>query len=113
MLVRVRNSRQAGQFSDEPRRTDFRLKLSATVFNARLCSGDLVGARRFPGSATDCITRSGSIKNCGMSALPPKADIRSAKSNVRYGPIADSCSAAKGIAIGSPYRHDRLDYSGS
>src|SRR5262249_11425923 len=60
---------QAEQFSDEPRRTDFQLKLSATVFNARLCSGDLVGARRFPGSATDCITRSESIKNCAACPL--------------------------------------------
>src|SRR5262245_37639745 len=30
-----------------------------------------------------------------MSALPPKADMCSAPTHVRYGPIADSCSAAK------------------
>src|SRR5215813_7857531 len=30
-----------------------------------------------------------------MSALPPKADMCSAIAHVRYGPIADSCSAAK------------------
>ena len=29
-----------------------------------------------------------------MSALPPKADIGSACQNVRFVPIADSCSAA-------------------
>src|SRR5262249_16273199 len=28
-----------------------------------------VGARRFPGSATDCITRSESIKNCAACPL--------------------------------------------
>jgi hypothetical protein len=28
-----------------------------------------------------------------MSALPPKADMCSAPADVRYGPIADSCSA--------------------
>src|SRR5262245_37921071 len=30
-----------------------------------------------------------------MSALPPKADMCSARGDVRYGPKADSCSAAK------------------
>ena len=30
-----------------------------------------------------------------MSALPPKADMCGAARNVRFGPIADSCSAAK------------------
>jgi hypothetical protein len=30
-----------------------------------------------------------------MSALPPKADICGAQAHVRYGPIADSCTAAK------------------
>jgi hypothetical protein len=39
-----------------------------------------------------------------MSALLPKADMCGAISDVRYGPIADSCSAAKMIAILSPYR---------
>jgi hypothetical protein len=34
-----------------------------------------------------------------LSALPPKADVRGAKSNVRFGPIADSCSAANRVAI--------------
>jgi hypothetical protein len=29
-----------------------------------------------------------------MSALPPKADMCSALADVRFGPIADSCSAA-------------------
>src|SRR5262249_13943393 len=36
----------------------------------------------------------------GKSALPPKADIRRCKTDVRYGPKADSCGAAKKIAIG-------------
>jgi len=31
----------------------------------------------------------------GMSALPPKADMGSATRYVRFGPEADSCSAAK------------------
>ena len=31
----------------------------------------------------------------GMSALPPKADICSAITNVRFVPIADTCSATK------------------
>jgi hypothetical protein len=31
-----------------------------------------------------------------MSALPPKADMCDAAMNVRFGPEADSCSAAKG-----------------
>jgi hypothetical protein len=31
-----------------------------------------------------------------MSALPPKADIRSAKANVRFGPIADLCLKPNG-----------------
>jgi hypothetical protein len=31
----------------------------------------------------------------GMSALPPKADSCSATCDVRFGPIADSCTAAK------------------
>jgi len=30
-----------------------------------------------------------------MSALPPKADMCSAVADVRYGPIADSCTATK------------------
>ena len=30
-----------------------------------------------------------------MSALPPKADMCSANTDVRSGPIADSCNAAK------------------
>jgi hypothetical protein len=30
-----------------------------------------------------------------MSALPPKADMCGATSDVRFGPIADSCTAAK------------------
>jgi hypothetical protein len=34
-----------------------------------------------------------------MSALPPKADIRSALADVRFGPKADSCSAANRVAI--------------
>jgi hypothetical protein len=34
-----------------------------------------------------------------MSALPPKADICAAQAHVRFGPEADSCSAAKRIAI--------------
>ena len=31
----------------------------------------------------------------GMSALPPKADIRGRDRDVRFGPKADSCNAAK------------------
>src|SRR5262245_50738052 len=34
-----------------------------------------------------------------MSALPPKADMCSALGNVRFGPKADSCCAAKRIVI--------------
>src|SRR5215813_37569 len=37
-----------------------------------------------------------------MSALPPKADTCGATRDVRFGPIADSCSAAIGIATRSP-----------
>jgi hypothetical protein len=43
-----------------------------------------------------------------MSALPPKADMCSATRDVRFGPIADSCSATKWIAIRSPRR--RVDH---
>jgi hypothetical protein len=32
-----------------------------------------------------------------MSALPSKADMFGAKKNVRYGPIADSCTAVNNI----------------
>jgi hypothetical protein len=32
-----------------------------------------------------------------MSALPPKADIRERVLDVRFGPKADSCSAAKSV----------------
>jgi hypothetical protein len=43
-----------------------------------------------------------------MSALPPKADIGSVLTNVRFGLIADSCSAAKRIVIRSPPALDRF-----
>jgi hypothetical protein len=33
----------------------------------------------------------------GMSALPPKADIRSAKIDVRFVPIADTREAAQAV----------------
>jgi hypothetical protein len=36
-----------------------------------------------------------------MSALPPKAEIGCRQSNVRFGPIANSCTAANGISIRS------------
>jgi len=36
-----------------------------------------------------------------MSALPPKADMCGATSDVRFGPIADSCDAAKGSVADS------------
>src|SRR5262249_35137585 len=39
-----------------------------------------------------------------MSALPPKADMCSALGDVRFGPIADSCTAAKGYSITSSAR---------
>src|SRR5262249_49680519 len=35
-----------------------------------------------------------------MSALPPKADMCAATSDVRFGPLADSCGAAEGIDRG-------------
>jgi hypothetical protein len=38
-----------------------------------------------------------------MSALPPKADMCGAARDVRFGPIADSCTAANSIAIRSPH----------
>jgi hypothetical protein len=34
-----------------------------------------------------------------MSALPPKADMCGAMSNIRYGPIADSCTATCAIPV--------------
>jgi hypothetical protein len=34
---------------------------------------------------------------CSMSALPPKADISSARGDVRFVPKADSCTAAKNV----------------
>jgi hypothetical protein len=40
-----------------------------------------------------------------MSALPPKADACGANRHVCFGPIADSCSAAKKIAIRSTRQH--------
>src|SRR6516164_6529237 len=43
----------------------------------------------------------------GMSALPPKADMCGARAHVRFGPKADSCSAAKSIAIRSPRGEQR------
>jgi hypothetical protein len=43
----------------------------------------------------------------GISALPPKADMCGATRDVRYGPIADSCSATKRIAIRSLRRRGR------
>ena len=41
----------------------------------------------------------------GMSALPPKADICGAITNVRFVPRADSCDAADGVAVRSPCLH--------
>ena len=38
-----------------------------------------------------------------MSALPPKADMCSALGDVRFVPIADSCTAANSVAIRSPH----------
>ena len=35
------------------------------------------------------------LRISGMSALPPKADIGTQSRNVRFVPLADSCSAAK------------------
>ena len=46
----------------------------------------------------------------GMSALPPKADMCGATSDVRFGPIADSCTAAKRIAIRSIRQRAGLVY---
>ena len=43
-----------------------------------------------------------------MSALPPKADIVWHRGNVRFVPIADSCSAAKKIVIRSLRRRERV-----
>jgi len=42
-----------------------------------------------------------------MSALPPKADMRGATRDVRFGPIADSCTAAKCPVIRPPRRRAR------
>jgi len=39
--------------------------------------------------------RESEIPQKAMSALPPKADMCGATSDVRYGPKADSCSAAR------------------
>jgi hypothetical protein len=36
-----------------------------------------------------------------MSALPPKADIHRSSRNVRFGPYADSCTAANSIVMSS------------
>ena len=36
-----------------------------------------------------------------MSALPPKADIRSAKTNVRFVPIADMVASSATCTLGS------------
>ena len=44
-----------------------------------------------------------------MSALPPKADIDRIIADVRFGPIADSCTAANGCFIRSPRRRDRAE----
>jgi hypothetical protein len=45
--------------------------------------------RKMPGFAEGAVT-------IFMSALPPKADMCGATMDVRFGPIADSCGAAKG-----------------
>src|SRR5262245_54735067 len=42
-----------------------------------------------------------------MSALHPKADIRSALADVSFGPEADPCSATNSFAIRSPRRRGR------
>src|SRR4029453_16233775 len=42
-----------------------------------------------------------------MSALPPKADMCGATRDVRFGPKADSCTAANSISIRSPRRRWR------
>jgi hypothetical protein len=39
------------------------------------------------------------ISDQSMSALPPKADMCSAQAHVCFGPIADSCTAAKSIVV--------------
>ena len=44
----------------------------------------------------------------GMSALPPKADMCSAIVHVYFGPIADSCNAAKQHSIQTPRRRLRV-----
>jgi hypothetical protein len=41
------------------------------------------------------INLDGQVGGCSMSVLPPKADIRSAKWHVRFGPIPNSCTATK------------------
>src|SRR5262249_17238323 len=53
---------------------------------------------------TFCTSRWPQSYQPSMSALPPKADICSALAYVRFGPIADLCSAAKRTAIRSPRR---------
>src|SRR5690242_15402234 len=54
-----------------------------------------------------------------MSALPPKADMRSADRRVRFGPGADSCTAARSIlfdhlvgAAAQRQRHGDAERSG-
>src|SRR6516225_4900423 len=64
-----------------------------------------VGPSRFTGGwqqvanrsplASRSVERLASEPHCGlMSALPPKADIGTQSSNVRFVPIADSCTTA-------------------
>src|SRR5215472_8264882 len=54
-----------------------------------------------------CASRADPRPIWAMSALPPKADMCSAQAYVCFGPIADSCNAAKGIAIRSRHRRWR------
>jgi hypothetical protein len=44
-----------------------------------------------------CVQKQTCAVQTGMSALPPKADMCGATRYVRFVPIADSCSAAKGF----------------
>jgi hypothetical protein len=100
------------------------MNLALSVVSKRLASLERRAEARLIARSTRrlALTEEGQANDCepivsmrchvtginAMSALPPKADLCGATSNVRYGPIADSCTAANSIAIRSLHRRDRL-----
>src|SRR5262249_12847563 len=72
------------------------------------CSDSIVAFGRIADDFFNSIGHKRTFRGAtGMSALPPKADMCGALAHVRYGPIADSCTAANRTLNQPPHQRAR------